>query len=152
MCCMQVEDEVQLREAVGELLGNEAKLNARSIAAKRAATAASEGVVKGVWRYLDSSLLANTEPGPECAKPLKEDGPDAELSPILHKQLLRSELDQVPENPISNPISERSVPAQNGSEKVRRKLPTGSSPIGPSPKATPKSQKTHVSSAKTVKR
>lgn len=137
-----MEDEAQLRRVVGELLGNEAKLNARSIAAKRAATAASEGVVRGVWRYLDAALLASTEPGPECEKPLKADGPDAELSPILHKQLLRSESDRFPESPLSDRAG---APSLNGSEKVRRKLPTG-------PKAAAKPQKTHVSSAKTAKR
>jgi len=96
---MQVEDEAQLRRAVGELLGSEAKLARGASPQSAPATAASEGVVKGVWRHLDSALLKDTEPGPECAKPLKEDGPDAELSPILHKQLLRSESDRIPENP-----------------------------------------------------
>ena len=71
----------ELPSVLESLLSNEAMLNARCIAAHRAATAGSAGVVDHVFALLDDVILRRVPELHEQA--VREDGPDAELSPLL---------------------------------------------------------------------
>ncbi|GJP36306.1 hypothetical protein CLOM_g20831 [Closterium sp. NIES-68] len=101
----QVADEHELQTAVEQLLTNEAQLNARRIAAQRAAASGTEGVVDEVWEALDFAILqrmtvpvvassgdrAAAAAAAAAALELREDGPDAELTGVLQARLDRIE-------------------------------------------------------------
>ncbi|CAI5956760.1 unnamed protein product [Closterium sp. NIES-64] len=97
----QVADEQELQTAVQQLLTNEAQLNARRIAAQRAAASGTEGVVDEVWEALDFAVLqrmtlpttasSSDRAAAAAALELREDGPDAELTGVLQARLDRIE-------------------------------------------------------------
>ncbi|CAI7796458.1 unnamed protein product [Closterium sp. NIES-54] len=97
----QVADEQELQTAVQQLLTNEAQLNARRIAAQRAAASGTEGVVDEVWEALDFAVLdrmtlpaaaaCGDRTAAAAALELREDGPDAELTGVLQARLDRIE-------------------------------------------------------------